>query len=262
MEAPPDSQAREKSSLRIATDSGSGLFAPRQLERIVRNRHVTPIPNACTQPIESDLTDAEALSLAQRGDEAGFKRLYELHRRRVYAVCIRMVTNPVDAEDLTQEAFMQAFRKLHTFRGESRFSTWLHQLTVNIVLMRFRKLKHSEFLLNKPAGGAEPQVGLRPERGAEDLRMKGLMDRLSLRHAVEQLPGGYRQMFILHDVEGYHHSEIAELLGCSIGNSKSQLHKARLMLRRLLRDGMRRHASAAGSELARTKPFTPLAGAK
>jgi RNA polymerase sigma-70 factor, ECF subfamily len=198
------------------------------------------------------LSESEAVRLAQRGDPAAFERLYRLHSRRVYALCMRMVTNPVEAEDLTQDAFLQVFRKLHTFRGDSGFSTWLHRLTVNIVLMRFRKVKHAELPLDD-LQTTEENAHLPFDPGADDLRLNGLIDRINLSRAVDQLPDGYRQMFVLHDMQGYEHNEIAEIMGCSIGNSKSQLHKARMRLRELLhealRDKAREERKAAGGNL-------------
>lgn len=189
------------------------------------------------------LSEAEAIRLAQQGDAAAFERIYELHSRRVYALCLRMVTNPAEAEDLTQDAFLQLFRKIGSFRGESGFSTWLHRLTVNIVLMRFRRKKHAELSLDESREASESEGRLPFDPGADDLSLRGLIDRVNLSRAVEQLPEGYKQMFILHDVQGYEHNEIAEILGCSIGNSKSQLHKARLRLRQLLKEDLRNQAS-------------------
>src|SRR5579863_9248666 len=102
-----------------------------------------------THSSSSYLSEGEAILLAQKGEAAAFERLYQLHSRRVYSLCLRMVANPVEAEDLTQDAFLQLFRKIQTFRGESGFSTWLHRLTVNIVLMRFRKMKRAELSLDE-----------------------------------------------------------------------------------------------------------------
>jgi RNA polymerase sigma-70 factor, ECF subfamily len=176
----------------------------------------------------------ETIRLAQQGDAAAFEALYQLHSRRVYSLCLRMIGDPVDAEDLTQEAFMQLFRKIHTFRGESAFSSWLHRLTANIVLMRFRKktppIASLDELLRDDDESNRPKF----EIGVRDLRLAGVIDRLNVGGALEQLPEGYRLMFILHDVHGYEHNEIAAILGCSVGNSKSQLHKARKRLRELL----------------------------
>jgi len=177
---------------------------------------------------------SDAIRLAQLGDAAAFETIYQLHSRRVYALCLRMTGDPVDAEDLTQEAFLQLFRKIHTFRGESAFSSWLHRLTANIVLMRFRKKRPIPVSLDEmtSADGEKDRPAF--EIGGPDLRLAGVFDRVNLHTAIEQLPAGYRSMFLLHDVQGYEHKEIAGMLRCSIGNSKSQLHKARKRLRELL----------------------------
>ncbi len=182
----------------------------------------------------SELSENEAVRLAQEGDSEGFERLYQLHSRRVYGLCLRMVKNPTEAEDLTQNAFLQTFRKIHTFRGDACFSTWLHRLTVNIVLMHFRKRKRLEVSLNEtpePTDGSPKPV---VEFGEHDLHLNGVIDRLNLEKAIDHLPHGYKKMLILHDIEGYQHNEISRIVGCSVGNSKSQLHKARQRLRELL----------------------------
>jgi RNA polymerase sigma-70 factor (ECF subfamily) len=142
-----------------------------------------------------------------------------------------MVKNTCEAEDLTQEVFLQLFRKIHTFRGESTFSMWLHRVSVNVVLMRLRKKHPVEVSLENDNGKKDSS---RKENGARDMAISGTIDRLNLKHAIGELPPGYKETFMLHDVEGYEHHEIAEMLGCTIGNSKSQLHKARLRLRNLL----------------------------
>jgi RNA polymerase sigma-70 factor (ECF subfamily) len=152
-----------------------------------------------------------------------------------------MAGDPTEAEDLTQDAFLQMFRKVHTFRGESSFSTWLHRLTVNVVLMRIRKKRHVEKSLDAMFE-PEEESKVPVEFGGPDLRLSGMLDHLNLDRAIDQLPEGYREMFLLHDVQGYEHKEIAAILGCSIGNSKSQLFKARLRLRDLLREALRSQA--------------------
>jgi len=182
----------------------------------------------------SELPENEAIRLAQEGDSEGFERLYQLHSRRVYGLCLHMVKNPTEAEDLTQDAFLQTFRKIQTFRGDSRFSTWLHRLTVNVVLMRLRKRKHPEIALEDALKPNEESPKPFVDLGRIDLRLSGAIDRIDLEKVIEQLPGGYKRLFILHDVEGYEHNEIAQMLGRSVGNSKSQLHKARRRLRELL----------------------------
>jgi RNA polymerase sigma-70 factor, ECF subfamily len=189
-----------------------------------------------------DMAEQEAIRLACEGDANAFERLYKLHSRRVYALCLRFAGNPTDAEDLLQEAFLQLFRKIHTFRGESKFSTWLHRLAVNVILMRRRRKRHPEVSLDATNEPDDPYSKPLLDLGGPDLRLSGALDRVNLEKALEQLPDGYREMFILHDVEGYEHNEIAEILGCSVGNSKSQLFKARLRLRELLRESLRSRA--------------------
>jgi RNA polymerase sigma-70 factor, ECF subfamily len=176
----------------------------------------------------------EAIRLAQQGDAEAFKTIYQQHCGRVYALCLRMLRDPVEAEDLAQEVFIQLFRKIHTFRGESAFSTWLHRLTANLVLMRLRRKKPVSISLDDISGSEEEDAKPRPEIGGPDPRLSGLIDRVNLQAAIDQLPEGYREIFILYDVHGYEHNEIAQILGRSIGNSKSQLHKARKRLRELL----------------------------
>lgn len=189
-----------------------------------------------------ELSEADAIRLAQEGNAEAFERIYQLHSRRVYSLCLRMMGNTAEAEDLAQEAFLQLFRKIHTFRGESAFSTWLHRLTVNVVLMRLRRKAAVEASLEQMTEPDEETGGPPREIGAEDLGLAGSVDRVNLERAVAQLPPGYKQVFALHDIQGYEHNEIAELMGCSIGNSKSQLHKARTRLRELLQENLRDQA--------------------
>jgi RNA polymerase sigma-70 factor (ECF subfamily) len=179
------------------------------------------------------LSEAEAIEQAKQGDAEAFEVLYNLHKRRVYSLCLRMTANTAEAEDLTQEAFLQLFRKIGTFRGESAFSTWLHRMAVNVVLMQLRKKSLPVVPLEETLETEEEAP--KKELGAPDAVLAGSVDRLQLQRAVADLPPGYRTIFVLHDVEGYEHNEIAGLVGCSIGNSKSQLHKARLKLRDLLK---------------------------
>src|SRR5579864_3058944 len=221
--------------------------------RCIRNTRCTAIgPLARNRPSESNasnapptpkaLTETEAIRQAQAGNAAAFEFLYQLHGRRVYALCLRMVNNPADAEDLMQEAFLQLFRKIGTFRGESAFSTWLHRMTVNVVLMRLRKKSLPVASLEETTEPDEETGGPRKDIGAPDLRLSGAVDRVNLERSVEKLPPGYRTVFVLHDVQGYEHNEIAEIMGCSVGNSKSQLHKARTRLRDLLQEELRAQA--------------------
>jgi RNA polymerase sigma-70 factor, ECF subfamily len=195
------------------------------------------VPPASVIPLgaENQRDDSEGtlVQRAQRGDEQAFATLYQLHNKRVYSVCLRMTKDVAEAEDLAQEAFMQVFRNLNSFRGNSAFSTWLHRIAVNTVLMKLRRRKSPPALsLDEPVSRDSPS--LKREIGKDDLSLRGVIDRIALRRAIEELPRGSRQIFELHEVEGYQHHEIAEQLQCSIGNSKSQLHKAKMKMRDLL----------------------------
>ena len=198
-----------------------------------------------------ELSEAEAIQRARHGDPTAFECLYRTHSRRVYALCLRMVGNSAEAEDLTQEAFLLLLRKIRTFRGESAFSTWLHRLTVNIVLMRLRK-KSPPIVSIEPTLDPDDEIAWPTiDLGAPDLLLEGSIDRINLRRCIERLPVGYRKIFVLHDVQGYEHHEIAGILGRSVGDSKSQLHKARMRLRELLHEHQRENARA--DRLAATK---------
>jgi RNA polymerase sigma-70 factor, ECF subfamily len=187
-----------------------------------------------TEP--APLSDHALAIAAGRGDMEAFEQLYERHNRRVYSLCFRMTQNVAEAEDLAQEVFVQLFRKIGSFRGESAFTTWLHRLTVNQVLMHFRKrsvkLEHTT---------EEGETPVQIVRGTENPNAMPVLDRIALDNALRQLPPGYRTVFLLHDVEGHEHEEIAEMLGVAVGTSKSQLHKARMKLRRILRSQSKIH---------------------
>jgi RNA polymerase sigma-70 factor (ECF subfamily) len=178
--------------------------------------------------------EADAIERARKGDADAFATLYALHKRRVYTLCLRMLGNVSEAEDMTQDAFLHLFRKLDSFRGESAFSTWLHRLTVNLVLMQLRK-KGLQLVSLEDTINPSDEDSPKRDFGTRDPILAGSVDRVTLERAVASLPPGYRLVFVLHDVEGYEHNEIAAMLECSTGNSKSQLHKARLKLRDLLR---------------------------
>ena len=200
--------------------------------------------NATTYPIWQTAADAALKSadetqntsdyaLAQRaakGEMEAFEVLYQRHNRRVYSLCLRMTQNVQEAEDLTQESFIQLYRKIGSFRGDSAFTTWLHRLTVNQVLMHFRK---RSVKMEKTTEEGETPVQI--VKGTENPNAMPVIDRIALDNAIAQLPPGYKSVFILHDVEGHEHEEVARILGCSVGTSKSQLHKARMKLRRLLK---------------------------
>jgi RNA polymerase sigma-70 factor (ECF subfamily) len=184
-------------------------------------------------PAPKAASEAQLIARAQRGDEEAFATLFEAHKRRVYSLCLRMTGNTAEAEDLAQEAFLQLFRKIATFRGESAFSTWLHRLAVNVVLMHLRKKGLQQISLDEVDSSQDEPV--KRDYGSDDRRLVGSVERIRLQRAIADLPPGYRTVFVLHDVEGYEHNEIAEIMNCSVGNSKSQLHKARMKLRERLR---------------------------
>lgn len=170
---------------------------------------------------------------AQAGDEQAFATLFQQHKSRVYSVCLLMTRDVAEAEDLTQEAFLQVFRTVGSFRGDAAFSTWLYRVAVNTVLMKLRRRKSPPTVsLDEPVSAESP--ALQRDFGKDDPNLAGLVDRIALRRALQELPAGCRTIFALHEVEGYQHHEIAQLLDCSIGNSKSQLHKAKLKMRSLL----------------------------
>jgi RNA polymerase sigma-70 factor (ECF subfamily) len=170
------------------------------------------------------------VQLAAQGDIAAFEEIYRSHHRRVFNQCLRMTRNVSEAEDLTQDVFLQLYRKLKTFRGESAFTTWLHRLTMNVVLMHFRK---TAVRPDQRSDRIPEQLEL-ASRGAGS-ESSVILNRIYLDEALQQLSPGYRAVLILHDVEGYEHNQIGEILGCAVGTSKSQLHKARKKLRRLLK---------------------------
>lgn len=193
---------------------------------VPKQEQATSVIANSSKPATSDYDLAQASS---QGDMAAFETLYERHHRRVYSLCLRMVANSTEAEDLAQEVFIQLFRKLGSFRGESAFTTWLHRLTVNHVLMHFRKkgVKLEKTTEEGEIGEIQDLiqgVGERPR----------FVDRIALDKAIAELPPGYRTVFVLHDVEGFEHEEIGKMLGVSTGTSKSQLHKARMRLREFL----------------------------
>lgn len=191
----------------------------------------TPNLRLVENPARSDYALAQN---AARGGMPALGILYERHNRYVYAVCLSMTRNPAEAEDLTQDVFVHLVRKIGSFRGESRFTTWLHRLTVNVVLMHFRRRDIFQEQTRDDRDWIYPAVGtLRPPSSSQ-------LDRLALASALAQLPRGARAVLVLFDIVGLHHDEIAELLGCSAGTSKSQLHRARMKLRRLLKANVSR----------------------
>ena len=177
----------------------------------------------------TELSDYELAQKAANGDVAAFETLYWKHHRRVFGVCMRMTKNVTEAEDVTQQVFLLLFRKIGSFRGDSAFTTWLHRMAVNTTLMHFRK--------NKTIKESTTEDGELPDSIYSDNKQHSEMnfaDRIALTRAIGGLPDGYRKVFVLHDIQGYEHREIAQMLGCAEGTSKSQLYKARRKLRKLM----------------------------
>lgn len=160
---------------------------------------------------------------ARAGDRAAFQRLYEEHVGRVYALCLRLTGDGDDAEDRTQDAFVRAWQKLGSYRGESAFSTWLHRLTVNVVLTE-RRASSRRAARATAATATNPRAEPAPRAGLH----------VDLERAIAALPPGARAVFVLYDMEGYGHQEIAEMTGIAAGTSKAQLHRARRLLREAL----------------------------
>ena len=173
-------------------------------------------------------SDYELTQAIAQGAISGIGDLYERHKTKVYSLCLRMTGNVSEAEDLTQEIFLHLLGKAGSFRGESQFSTWLYRFTTNHVLMHFRSLSRRKQRFPYLLDEVEATRSLKSSVGPQ------LLDRVALDTAVAQLPFGCRSVFLKIDVEGYNHQEVARVLGCSVGNSKSQLHKARRRLRKLL----------------------------
>lgn len=226
-------------------------------------RHELDLRLERSTPVNSDSASTGTVSLdsdivkrAQQGDSDAFASLFHAHKARIYSVCLRMTNNAAEAEDLTQDAFLQVFRKIATFRGDSAFSTWLHRIAVNTVLMHFRKKSLCQVSLDEPYSNSDG-AKIRREYGTRDNCLAGCVDRVALAHAIKELPHGYRTIFLLHEVEGYEHQEIAEMLGCSVGNSKSQLHKAKLRIRELLAQAPQARSVKVQTERSRTKTATP-----
>jgi len=186
-----------------------------------------------------------------------FDQIYRDYSELVRRLCLRMLRDPVDAEDATQDAFLRVLLKLHTFRGESALSSWLYRLTTNHVLMQFRKNAHEHISLDDLGDD-----NMRLELGGPDLQLNGVLDRIDLQAALDQLPEGYRAAFVLYDIQGFDHKEVARICGYSVGNSKSQLHKARKRLRELLNNYYGERVQRKPSENAFARRKQSISGSR
>ncbi len=177
--------------------------------------------------------------------------IYEQYRPRVYSWCLRITRNVEDAEDFTQDAFLLLFRKINTYRGESAFSTWFYRLATNVVLMRMRRKTLPQTPLDEILESHQGAINPRDELKTSDRHLAASVARVDLERMFDQMPSGYRKAFFLHDGEDYSHPEIAALTGWSIGTSKSQLHRARRQLRKLLERGHRKASLASTGRRSR-----------
>lgn len=190
---------------------------------------VEPVTVAAAKAFDPSASDLDLCKMAAEGNLTAFELIYQRYHRRTYSLCLRMTASQTEAEDLTQEVFIQLFRKIGSFRGDSAFSTWLHRLTVNQVLMHFRRRSVKNEKTSEDGEMPEQTVV-----GSSNPGRMQVVDRIALKKAISELPRGYKNVFVLHDIEGFEHEEVARRLGISVGTSKSQLHKARLKLRGLL----------------------------
>jgi RNA polymerase sigma-70 factor, ECF subfamily len=187
---------------------------------------LTRLPGVALSPRQEDLALVER---CRQGDLTAFEEVYRAHSGRLYNVAFRMLGNPTDAEDLLQEIFLAAHRKLETFRGDSALGTWLYRLAVNLCL---------DYLRSRTGRAIQMTDVIEDDNILPDTASRGLAEqtvtRMDLERAMAHLPEGCRMAFVLHDIEGLEHREVAEAMGIAEGTSKSQVHKARLRLRALL----------------------------
>jgi RNA polymerase sigma-70 factor (ECF subfamily) len=200
-----------------------------------------------TNEVTGPQVETRLIARAKAGDEQAFEALFRAYEPRVYSLCVRMTGDCSEAEDLAQETFLQLFRRISTLRNESAFATWLHRVTVDVVLMHLRRKRVQFVPFERPDLSQEEPVWR--EYGAEDRRLVGLIDHILLRRAMRELPEGRRAILVLHDVEGYLHSEISKLRDCSVGNSKSQLSRARCNMRQLLESKYLPEAEASAARV-------------
>lgn len=175
----------------------------------------------------------EMIMRARQGDREALAQLYRLYRDNVYRICLRMVRNPSDAEDLVQETFLRVMNKIHTFRGDSQFTTWLYRVTKNVALMQLRKPKFATLDVDETRDRDEFLESINRAGSQQDADEQAT-DGVLLEVAIQQLPSGYGKVLVLHDVLGYRHTEISKLTGITANNSKSRLCRARRMLRGVL----------------------------
>jgi RNA polymerase sigma-70 factor (ECF subfamily) len=203
-------------------------IAFRQLETAPLSQQTAP---ASAAPSPDDADDLRLARAAAKGDARAFEQLYKRHVNRIYGLCWRLVNGDEKrADQATQDAFVRAWEKLDSFRGDSQFSTWLHRLTVNLVLGEYRLLRRWVAFddLSSEIGDGQDEIAV------DDHPQQRVGLRMDLERALAKLPPGARSVLLLHDVEGYQHDEIAELTGIAVGTSKAQLHRARKLMKEWL----------------------------
>jgi len=206
--------------------------------------HIEPLSGSCDGTLSGRAEGVERPNLED------FEGIYRRYSRRVYSLCLRMTGDEAEAQDLTQEAFLQMFRKLDTFRGDSAFYTWFYRLAVNVVLMQMRrKRRRMETSLDGTLESENPAAVDLPKSSAVSA-----IDGVALRDALDRLPAGFRSVVLLHDVEGYGHGQISKIMDCSVGTSKSQLHRARVRLRDLLSNNSNRPVPPKRLPAKQTRP--------
>ncbi len=188
------------------------------------------------------MSEARTIAKCVAGDPLGFEALYHRHKRQVYTLCHRIVNSADVAEKLTYEAFMQAFRTISSFGGEMAFSAWLIRLTLSLILNYLQNKTQAEVALNEP----KQEDTQEKQPGEEGVHLIRSLDRVTLEESSTALPQVYKIVLILHDIEGFQHNEIAEMMNSSVADSKAQLHKARMKLRLILENKQVKRQSSDG----------------
>ncbi len=216
---------------------------------------ITELKGTGIHPWRGVVTDSTAAQARRQNILAtDIEEICEKYRRRVYSWCLRIARNVEDAEDLTQDAFLLLYCKINSYRGESAFSTWLYRLTTNVALMRMRRITLPQTPLDEILETQKGAINPRQELKTSDRALAASIVRVDLQRMFDQMPSGYRKALFLHDSENYSHPEIAELTGWSIGTSKSQLHRARRRMRKLIECG---HRKASWPQVNGPGPLLP-----
>lgn len=229
-ESPNGVEMSRRRTRRKLLSEGSLWKKRRRMQSDLSQSSEIKMRNATEEDVNSQ---DEMITRARRGDREALAQLYRCYRENVYRICLRMVRNPSDAEDLAQETFLRVINKIHTFRGDSQFSTWLYRVTKNVALMQLRKPKLATMDFDDARDLDEFIESVNRARGTPEAESHAT-DGVLLEAAIQQLPSGYGKVLVLHDVLGYRHAEISKMTGITANNSKSRLCRARRMLRGVL----------------------------